>query len=198
MSSSIGKTCPYCQYPIKPGEPVIECGQCGMPHHKACWEHNGGCTTYGCLPIQRSYPAPANRQQSWDSQGYIDLTDIGHEPEVTPSYQPPPSAQSTPSQAPLVAAAQTLAGSGGLIGAIIGGILGLGAGGIGCIPGAILGFIIGGVIGGVILYAIILIAAGAIGFAFGSARGADAAAGGAAIGLIVGVIIIIIGCCKQN
>lgn len=197
MSSSIGKTCPYCQYPIKPGEPVIECGQCGMPHHKACWEHNGGCTTYGCSGTQRYQPVPSNLPPSQD---YIDLTDIGQEwdTEAADAYQPPPSAQSTPSQAPLVAAAQTLASSGGLIGAIIGGILGLGAGGIGCIPGAILGFIIGGVIGGVILYAIILIAAGAIGFAFGSAGGADAAAGGAAIGLIVGVIIIIIGCCKQN
>ncbi|MGI6294808.1 MAG: RING finger protein [Armatimonadota bacterium] len=197
MSSPVGKTCPYCQYPIKPGEPVIECGQCGMPHHKACWEHNGGCTTYGCSGTQSHQPVHSNIPPGSD---YIDLTDIGQEwdTEVAPSYQPPPNAGSTGSEAPLVAASKSLAGSGGVIGAIIGGIIGLAGGGIGCLPGAILGFFIGCVLGGVILYAIILAIAGGIGYAFGSAGGADAAAGGAAIGLIVGVIIIIIGCCKQN
>ena len=48
MQSHIGKTCPYCQTPLKPGVPATICGQCDIPHHTHCWYENGGCTTYGC------------------------------------------------------------------------------------------------------------------------------------------------------
>jgi hypothetical protein len=44
----IGKTCPYCQTPIKPGAPAVVCSVCGMPHHAECWQENGRCTTFGC------------------------------------------------------------------------------------------------------------------------------------------------------
>ncbi|NLN77743.1 MAG: hypothetical protein GX141_02355 [Armatimonadetes bacterium] len=44
----IGKTCPYCQTPIKPGERIQICGSCGIPHHLECWRQNNGCTTFGC------------------------------------------------------------------------------------------------------------------------------------------------------
>ena len=45
----VGKTCPFCQYPIKPGEMVTVCPACGVPHHAACWIENGNsCTTFGC------------------------------------------------------------------------------------------------------------------------------------------------------
>ena len=47
--SSIGKTCPYCQVPIKPGVAITICAVCGSPHHIECWKENGSkCTTYGC------------------------------------------------------------------------------------------------------------------------------------------------------
>jgi len=48
MDTVIGKTCPYCQTPIKPGAPVVVCSACGMPHHTECWQENGRCTTFGC------------------------------------------------------------------------------------------------------------------------------------------------------
>jgi hypothetical protein len=48
MQSHIGKICPYCQTPLKPGVPATICGQCDIPHHTHCWYENGGCTTYGC------------------------------------------------------------------------------------------------------------------------------------------------------
>ncbi len=47
-AEAIGKTCPYCRFPIKPGQAVTICSECGVPHHSECWEENGGCTTYGC------------------------------------------------------------------------------------------------------------------------------------------------------
>jgi len=40
--------CPYCRFPIEGSRPVIRCPQCGTPHHRECWQENGGCTTYGC------------------------------------------------------------------------------------------------------------------------------------------------------
>lgn len=42
------KTCPYCQSKIKAGADFHVCSYCGTPHHKECWNENGGCTTYGC------------------------------------------------------------------------------------------------------------------------------------------------------
>ncbi len=43
-----GKICPYCRFPIKPGQEITTCPECGVPHHAECWQENGGCTTYGC------------------------------------------------------------------------------------------------------------------------------------------------------
>ncbi|MHB0938438.1 MAG: MFS transporter [Armatimonadota bacterium] len=52
---TVGKTCPYCQTPLKPGVEIVTCNACGMPHHTDCWRENGRCTTYGCdgEPVQR-------------------------------------------------------------------------------------------------------------------------------------------------
>lgn len=43
-----GKTCPFCQFPIKDERQLIYCPSCKVPHHFECWEQNEGCTTYGC------------------------------------------------------------------------------------------------------------------------------------------------------
>ncbi|MFO7947073.1 MAG: RING finger protein [Armatimonadota bacterium] len=57
----VGKTCPFCRFPIKPGEDIVVCPECGVPHHADCWEENGGCTTYGCTGGRQaaSQPTPA-------------------------------------------------------------------------------------------------------------------------------------------
>lgn len=56
----IGKTCPYCRFPLKPGEQVLLCPACKVPHHLDCWQENEGCTTYGCRGISpTATPAPA-------------------------------------------------------------------------------------------------------------------------------------------
>lgn len=54
-ADTVGKTCPFCQSPLKTGAEVVCCTQCSIPHHRECWEANGGCTTYGCrgLPSNR-------------------------------------------------------------------------------------------------------------------------------------------------
>ena len=59
-SIHIGKTCPYCQTPIKPRDDVRVCNACDMPHHTECWATNGGCTTYGCTGMA----APARQATS--------------------------------------------------------------------------------------------------------------------------------------
>lgn len=64
-----GKTCPYCQTPIKPGEQATVCDSCGIPHHGECWQHNGGCTTFGCRSACLA-PAGFDSQQpmAWPPQ----------------------------------------------------------------------------------------------------------------------------------
>ena len=47
-TSYVGKTCPYCQTPLKPHDMVVICAACDIPHHAECWQENHGCTTFGC------------------------------------------------------------------------------------------------------------------------------------------------------
>jgi hypothetical protein len=60
----IGKTCPYCRFPVKPGEQVLVCPACKVIHHADCYAENQGCTTYGCrgsataAPPQSAAPTP--------------------------------------------------------------------------------------------------------------------------------------------
>ncbi len=44
----IGKTCPFCQFPIKAELEIHLCAECKIAHHRECWQENGGCTTFGC------------------------------------------------------------------------------------------------------------------------------------------------------
>lgn len=44
----IGKVCPYCRCEFVPGDDIIICSDCDMPHHRDCWVENQGCTTFGC------------------------------------------------------------------------------------------------------------------------------------------------------
>lgn len=83
----IGKVCPYCRTAMQPGEQVVVCPECKVPHHAECWQENRSCTTYGCrgglmaaprgspTPVEvepgpdtwpvRPYPAGAWRAQTW-------------------------------------------------------------------------------------------------------------------------------------
>lgn len=35
--------CPVCKQPLKDGEDIVACPQCGAPHHRACWQQTGHC-----------------------------------------------------------------------------------------------------------------------------------------------------------
>lgn len=48
MENYIGKICPFCKTTITADDEVIVCPSCAAPHHKACWDENKGCTTFGC------------------------------------------------------------------------------------------------------------------------------------------------------
>lgn len=64
MSDVIGKTCPYCQTPIKPGEQVVFCSSCGIPHHQECWNEGRECTTFGCSGRPAAEPSARNTGNS--------------------------------------------------------------------------------------------------------------------------------------
>ncbi|MBT5693025.1 MAG: hypothetical protein HOK49_01495 [Opitutae bacterium] len=40
-----------CPYDGAPGSRALAhmCPECDTPHHKECWDENGGCTAFGCL-----------------------------------------------------------------------------------------------------------------------------------------------------
>jgi len=49
-----GAICAFCMSPLH--ELIYVCTACKTPHHKECWDHNGGCTTFGCprSPVSRA------------------------------------------------------------------------------------------------------------------------------------------------
>jgi len=49
--SEKGKTCPYCQFPIRNGADIMVCPGCKLTHHRECWQENGGCTTFACKGV---------------------------------------------------------------------------------------------------------------------------------------------------
>lgn len=64
----VGKTCPYCRFPIKPGEEIVVCPECEVPHHADCWDENDGCTTYGCTggaQVAQSRYTPRTSASDW-------------------------------------------------------------------------------------------------------------------------------------
>ncbi|MFP3903147.1 MAG: RING finger protein [Armatimonadota bacterium] len=65
----VGKTCPFCRFPIKPGENIVVCPECGVPHHADCWEENGGCTTYGCTGGRQAAGQPTAAPSSESQYG---------------------------------------------------------------------------------------------------------------------------------
>lgn len=69
--SYIGKTCPYCQFPLKEQEQLVQCSTCRMPHHQECWQENRGCTTFGC---QGTPVRPGNELLATNQDGPLDLT----------------------------------------------------------------------------------------------------------------------------
>jgi pyruvate/2-oxoglutarate dehydrogenase complex dihydrolipoamide acyltransferase (E2) component len=77
----VGRTCPYCRFPLKEGSPIQECSYCHTVHHGDCWRENGGCSVGGCTG------APTQVTQAF----------------ATPppsAYPPPPSAPAPPSAYP--------------------------------------------------------------------------------------------------
>lgn len=42
-----GLKCPVCGRPLFPNEDIVACPQCGLPHHRRCWEQEGHCHLEG-------------------------------------------------------------------------------------------------------------------------------------------------------
>lgn len=50
--TEFSKICPYCRGEMNENEVSVECQQCSTRLHKACWEENKQCTTWGCNSTQ--------------------------------------------------------------------------------------------------------------------------------------------------
>lgn len=64
VDNIIGKTCPYCQYTIKPDISTVCCSSCSIPHHFECWNENNGCTTFGCPENPANIKSDARTNQA--------------------------------------------------------------------------------------------------------------------------------------
>lgn len=61
--------CGVCQTACEPGEEVQACPDCAAPHHRECWEENGGCAIYGCPRAPTTLKAePELVQSHWGQE----------------------------------------------------------------------------------------------------------------------------------
>lgn len=75
----VGKTCPYCQFTIKPMDELVVCPVCNIPHHQECWRENQGCTTFGCEQKDTQISRTNNLPQP---ETFIEF------PSASPTFQP--------------------------------------------------------------------------------------------------------------
>ncbi|MCX7970906.1 MAG: hypothetical protein N3A57_05020 [Negativicutes bacterium] len=78
-----GKTCLYCQSPVKPADQTVAYPLCGIVHHCECWADNEGCTTYGCegeVEIDRTQVDSCPRQKAGFSRSLEDAYWSDHWP----------------------------------------------------------------------------------------------------------------------
>lgn len=54
MQEEVRRVCPYCGKIITPQDAITQCPQCGVVHHRNCWEKNDGCCTRGCAAAGRN------------------------------------------------------------------------------------------------------------------------------------------------
>ena len=183
MTAHTGKTCPYCQYPIKPAASVKVCPSCGIAHHNECWQQSGGCTTFGCTG-QRSvrYSSPTRST----APEVLDLSNIMSEPEIVAQSSAVGSSRSRSGEPALVSASRNVFGCVGIIGMILGLIIGAVNGGL---LGAAIGAVLGAIIGPLLFF---LLIGGAIGGMIGSVAGSTGTTVGAVVGAVVVFVLFVI------
>jgi Prokaryotic RING finger family 1 len=47
-ANEVGRSCPYCRFPLKAGTSAHQCESCGALHHSDCWQEGAGCSVFGC------------------------------------------------------------------------------------------------------------------------------------------------------
>ncbi|MCI0351415.1 MAG: NINE protein [Acidobacteriales bacterium] len=106
----MSSVCPYCRAQISAEDDSrIFCNGCGTPHHKECYEENGGCTLFGCKhappdePKLQVTPGEVLSAPGWPAPafptaqptGFGDVRSgtavaIAPRPQVAASTPPPP------------------------------------------------------------------------------------------------------------
>ena len=43
MNNKLKKFCSVCTKKLKDSDDTVFCAECGAPHHRECWNKNGGC-----------------------------------------------------------------------------------------------------------------------------------------------------------
>jgi len=101
-AADVGRSCPYCRFPLKEGTAAERCDSCGALHHEDCWNDGGGCAVFGCPQAGKAAVAAAVPQAG--SAGAVQqpgMPAFAQAPatQVYPGYGAPPGYP--PSQPPL-------------------------------------------------------------------------------------------------
>jgi hypothetical protein len=106
-AADVGRSCPYCRFPLKEGSAAERCDSCSSLHHEDCWSDGGGCAVLGCASAGvATAAAPAGPQAGWSGPAYqqgapptapqAPPTQAYPGYGAPPGYPPPPPAPPTP------------------------------------------------------------------------------------------------------
>jgi len=104
--------CPYCRTAVAPEtDQLMSCRGCGTPHHRECYEENGGCTLFGCkfappddpkvhvTASEVSYALLSGPPTGFGDVDAPAVSAIAVAPDVPPP-PPPPSGMEMPASVP--------------------------------------------------------------------------------------------------
>ena len=127
-AADVGRSCPYCRFPLKEGTAAERCDSCGSLHHEDCWNDGGGCAVLGCPEAGKAAAAAAAPQAGSPGVAYQPGAPV---PPQTPATQVYPGYGAPPGYPPAQPAPPSPPRSGNqtiLFVAVIIALLGIGTG----------------------------------------------------------------------
>ena len=64
LNKYVGCECPVCKKTFQPEDDVVVCPVCGAPHHRSCYQQNGGCALESQHALGKEWQPPQQQQQT--------------------------------------------------------------------------------------------------------------------------------------
>ena len=71
LNKYVGYECPVCKKEFQPEDDVVVCPVCGAPHHRACYQQNGGCALESRHSLGQEWQPPRSDNRASANAGAV-------------------------------------------------------------------------------------------------------------------------------